>query len=354
MSYIKVGSEREVTFNKALRYERQKNYNVTDYQSVPFTFDFAGQKDIYKNFNFSIFIDDYCNADCKFCVAQLRYEHRNLIYKKDKLDYDAYMKQLEYVLKAIRPLNPSISITGGEPTLSPKFLDVIKMVDKYGFRKRCITTNGSQLLNTINNKTILEHLIDCHWNHLNISKTTWDDTLNQKIMRYNDKEGICTNEMLKDILKISNNSDLKHRISCLLLQDSVNSVDKIKEYVDKFSELGANNFIFRQLMDYSHDAVNQEKIDYCDRNKVDLNDIWEDFENYPEFEPYLNILGYYYYVEIYKYKGLTVAGESANLNQQYKEFAAHPNTVYEMVFHPNGNLCASWVDKDKVLIPYNG
>ena len=45
----------------------------------------------------------------------------------------------------------------------------------------------------------------------------------------------------------------------------------------------------------------------------------KDFEKYEELKPYLNILGYYYYAEIYKYKDCTIASESANLNQQYIE-----------------------------------
>lgn len=351
--FIKVGADRPFVFNRQLRYDRQKNYDINDYETVPFSFDYAGNLDIYKNFNFSIFIDDYCNADCKFCVAQLRYEHRNLIYKKEKLEYDDYIKQLEFVLKTIRPLNPSISITGGEPTISPKLIDVLKLVDKYGFRKRTITTNGSHLLDMAYGRTVLENLIKYGWQHLNISRTSTDDKLNQEIMRYNSHEGYCDNEMLKEILRVTNGSTLAHRISCLLLQDSVNSVEKIKDFVEFYCGLGANNFIFRQLMDYSHDAVNVEKMHYCESNKVDLNDIWEDFEKYPEFVPFLNILGYYYYVEIYKYKNMaTVAGESADMKVQYKEFEAHPNTIYEMVFHPNGNLCGSWVDKDKILIPW--
>lgn len=340
---IKVGSDRVINFDKQLRYDRQKYYNVFEYETVPYR-----DKKVYKNFNFSIFIDDYCNADCKFCVAQLRYEHRHLIYKKEKLDYDDYMRQLETVLKEIRHLNPSISITGGEPTMSPKLLDVLKMVDKYDYRKRCITTNGSHLLDIVNGKTIIEHLIKYNLAHLNISRVSENEEVNKRVMRYNSEEGYCSNDMLKDILAITNKSSLSHRISCLLIKDIVDSVEKIKNYINFYSSIGADNFIFRQLMNYSQDAINKEKIDYCNEHNVELNEIWEQMDD--EFIPYLNILGYYYYVEIYKYRGLTVASESADLNQQYKEFAKHPDVIYEMIYHPNGNLCGSWVDKDKVLI----
>ena len=356
---IKVGSEREIIFDKSLREKRQIakttpnfDYDINNYELVPFEFS-VGKKKVYKNFNFSIFIDDYCNADCKFCVAQLRYQHKNEIYQKEHIkDKDEYLRRLEEVLKLIRPLNPSISITGGEPTLSPIIVDVLRLVDKYGFRKRTITTNGSALLKTVDNDLIINHLINNNWDHLNISRASHIDSLNREIMRYNDKDSYCTVEMMKDILDITNHSSLNHRLSCLLLKESVNSVEKMKEYVDYYASLGANNFIFRELMDYDKTAVNTEKMTYCDENKIKLYDIWHDFEKFPEFKPYLNVLGYYYYVEIYKYNDITIASESADLNLQDRQKQRDEDIVYEMVFHNNGNLCAGWLDDMEILDAY--
>lgn len=349
---IKVGAERDIKFDENLRYARQKDYDVNNYDLVDFDFQ-TGHKKVYKNFNFSIFIDDYCNADCKFCVAQLRYQHKHELYQKVHIkNTDEYLKRLEYILKLVRPLNPSISITGGEPSLSPILTDVLKIVDDLGFRKRTITSNGSGLLNIQDGDTILNNLIKYNWNHLNISRASYNDDLNRQIMRYNVEKEYCTMDMLRDILSITNTSSLEHRISCLLLKESVCSVDEIKKFIDFYGSLGANNFIFRELMDYDKTAVNIEKMKYCDDNKIKLNDIWHDFKKYPDFVPYLNILGYYYYVEIYKYLGMTVASESANLNQQYVEKEKHPDVVYEMVFHNNGNLCGSWIDSEEVLDKY--
>lgn len=352
---IKVGQEREIRFDKALREKRNEikqnggtDWDLSNYETIDFEFQ-TGKKKVYKNFNFSIFVDDYCNADCRFCVAQLRYQNKNKMYEKEHLSDDAYLKRLDYVLQMIRPLNPSISLTGGEPTLSPLFLDIVHLVDKYGFRKRTITTNGSALLNTVQNDTILQHLINNHFDYLNISRASCFDDENKRIMRYNIEKEYCTNEMLRDILSVANNSSLKHRLSCLLLKESVNSVEKMKEYIDTYMTLGADNFIFRELMDYDKTAINTEKMQYCDENKIKLYEIWHEFEKYKEFEPYLNLLGYYYYVEIYKYKGATVASESADLNIQTREQAKHTDTVYEMVFHNNGNLCGSWIDTEQIL-----
>ena len=215
----KVGAEREIVFDKSLRYARQKDYDIKEYEMVPYHFKDGGDKQVYKNFNFSIFVDDICNADCKFCVAQLRYAHRNLLYNKIHIkNKREYLKRLEEVLKVVRPLNPSVSITGGEPTISPILTDVLKLVDKYGFRKRTITTNGSGLFNIQDGDTILNNLIKYHWDHLNISRTSYDDNINRKIMRYEKDTEYSSMEDLKKILDIANKSPLKHRISCLLLK----------------------------------------------------------------------------------------------------------------------------------------
>ena len=348
---IKVGADREIGWNPQLRLDRQKNYDIGNYESTPFNFE-AGNYNVYKNFNFSIFMTDYCNADCKFCVAQLRYANKGLMYKKDKLDDKEWLKRCREVLEFIRPLNPSISITGGEPTLSKNLIPVLEMVKDLDFRKRTITTNGSQLFNKVGNKIIIDHLIDNGWNHLNVSRPAINNEQSKQIMRFNNEEGFCSNEMMKEIFRITNESPMKHRLSCLLLKECVNSVPKMKEYLDTYLDLGCNNFIFRELMDYDKDAINFEKTQYCVENKVRLNDIWAEIDKYPEFEKYLNILGYYYYVEIYKYKGATVASESANMVQQGIEVGKHQDQVYEMVFHPNGNLCASWVDSERILDRY--
>lgn len=349
---VEVGEKRELHFDRSLRYTRQQNYNIMDYHTLKYHFQ-CGERQVYENLNFSIFVDDVCNADCHFCVAQLRYAHKSRMYEKAHIkDRDAYLTRLEDVLKIVRPLNPSVSITGGEPTISPVLPEILRLVDAYGFRKRTITTNGSGLLKTIDNDTVLQHLLHYRWNHINISRAHYSDAVNQSIMRYESKAEYCDAAMLREIFNTLRHTDCRHRLSCLLLREGIGSVDQMKRYIDFAMVLGADNFIFRELMDYDRKAVNVEKIRYCDANKVRLNDIWEEMEQHPEFIPHLNLVGYYYYVEIYRYAGATVASESANLNQQYAEKEKHRNMVYEMIFHNNGNLCGSWIDSEEILDEY--
>ena len=73
------------------------------------------------------------------------------------------------------------------------------MVNELDFRKRTITTNGSQLFNKVGNKMIIDHLIDNGWNHLNVSRPAINNEQSKRIMRFNNEEGFCSNEMMKEM-----------------------------------------------------------------------------------------------------------------------------------------------------------
>ncbi len=140
-----------------------KDFDPEEYEWIPCSL-FMTDKIIYKNFNFTIFIDNYCNADCKFCIEQIKTENTGKIEKQRICSKNEYIERLDYVLKKVRPLNPSISITGGEPLLSSYFDDVMKLLKKYRFRKTVITTNGSDIEKHIKN------IIDAGISHINFSR----------------------------------------------------------------------------------------------------------------------------------------------------------------------------------------
>lgn len=118
-----------------IREKRQECFNVDEYTFNDFDFD-GKRRRVYSNVNLSIFTDDYCNANCKFCVAQLRFENKGKMYKKSKIaSDDEYLSRLDDILNRLRPLNPSISITGGEPTKSRRLVPILRLIEKYGYRK---------------------------------------------------------------------------------------------------------------------------------------------------------------------------------------------------------------------------
>lgn len=82
-----------------IREKRQECFNVDEYTFNDFDFD-GKRRRVYSNVNLSIFTDDYCNANCKFCVAQLRFENKGKMYKKSKIaSDDEYLSRLDDIQK---------------------------------------------------------------------------------------------------------------------------------------------------------------------------------------------------------------------------------------------------------------
>lgn len=134
-------------------------------------------------------------------------------------------------------------------------------------------------------------------------------------------------------------------------ESGISNLDEMIRYMEFYQRMGLDNVIFRELMDYDKESMsNPEKMQYCIDNKVYLNDIWKAIDNDSRFTPIRNLLGYYYYVEIYKYQNIDMCSEGANLVKLYDEKEKHADVVYEMVFHPNGNLNGSWVDNEDILL----
>lgn len=256
------------------------------------------------------------------------------------------------VIRETRPLNPSISITGGEPTKSRRLVPILRIIEKYGYRKRTLTTNGSGLFDIVENKPILQHIADNHFQHLNISKAHFDEDTNKRIMQY--ENGYCSNDDIYRIAIFAKANNLRPRMSCLLLKEGINDMDGIIRYLDYYNSLCIDNVIFRETMDYDERAMrNHDKMAYLKENKVYLNDIWKCIDKDNRFTPIKQLLGYYYYVEVYKYQNIDMVSESANLVKLYEQKQIANDVVFEMIFHPNGNLNGSWVDDEDILLAYN-
>lgn len=58
-------------------------------------------------------------------------------------------------------------------------------------------------------------------------------------------------------------------------------------------------------------------------------------------------------MDVPKYQGIDMVSESANLVKLYEQKQIANDVVFEMIFHPNGNLNGSWVDNEDILLAYN-
>ena len=343
-------------FNAELRRRRNELYDISKLNLVQWR---AGGIDylVYGNVNLSVFVADYCNGACDFCVARLRYLHAGDAYAKPAIgDAECYLRALRRMLDAVQPLNPSVSLTGGEPTLDPKLPAILKVLAEYGVRKRTLTTNGSGLLRqpVQGGPTVLELLADYRLRHLNISRAHYDESRNVRLMKL--KDPTFSNLELAEVVRLAKAAGIRPRLSCILLRDEVGALDEMLNYLEWARGLGVDNVVFRRLMKYDRAAVSPGLVDdFCTAQDVDLLPLWEQMDADPRFTFTTQVLGYYYYVEVFSYKDVDVVSETADLNLMEPEKARSraalgAPVVYEMVFHPNGNLCGGWREWRDLLL----
>ncbi len=77
-----------------------------------------------------LLITNRCNLNCSICIRGKQYDR--------DLDYDEFSR----VFSSEEYRNMEIVITGGEPTLHPKFVDIVLMASKY-FKNVLVASNGT-------------------------------------------------------------------------------------------------------------------------------------------------------------------------------------------------------------------
>ncbi|MGH7294332.1 MAG: radical SAM protein, partial [Polyangiaceae bacterium] len=90
---------------------------------------------------------------------------------------------------------------------------------------------------------------------------------------------------------------------------------------------------------------------FSDRRRVPLGPLLEDLGRGGRLSFVKQIVGYYYYVEVWRSDGIDVCFEEADLARLEDTKRLAPTLVHELVFHPSGRLASTWQPWDGVLGP---
>jgi molybdenum cofactor biosynthesis enzyme MoaA len=307
---------------------------------------------VYANANLSIYSAQRCNARCPFCVEELRPASRGTslpVQKQIERNDTRYFECLEETLSALRPLAPTLSITGGEPSKDPRLPRILKCVAQTPARRKTLTTNGSGLLDVSGMRRVIDDVADARLSHLNVSIAHPDRLTNAALMRL---RAALTPDQLKMVASTIGQVGTRVRLSCVLLKSAVHSLADILAYLDFARSLGVDNVIFRQLMksDPATHARNSV-VAFSDQERVLLEPLLDEISEHPHFEFVKQVMGYYYYVEVYHYRGIDVVFEEADLAQLEALKRRQPHVIHELVFHPNAALASTWQPWDGILGP---
>lgn len=335
-------------FVPALRRQKSAAFdlaaNSTAGRTVPIEF-WGRRAAVYANANLSIYSGQTCNARCRFCVEELRPASRGGDVLRDKAverDDDAYFARLREVLEVVRPLDPTVSITGGEPSWDPRLPRVLAAVA--GGRRLTLTTNGAGLLDERDGRRVIDAIVAAGARHLNISRAHADCVRNAQLMRMSD--GLALAE-LREVIASAHDAGTRVRLSCVLLRGAVDSLDSVLDYLRFARSLGVDNVIFRQLMGTDPGTAHGPVVRYSDEARVVLEPLLDQLSSRMQFQR--QIVGYYYYVEVWRWEGIDVVLEEADLARL--EATKGDAVVHELVFHPNGRLASTWQPWDGVLGP---
>ncbi len=307
---------------------------------------------IYANANFSIYSAQACNARCGFCVEELRPASRGDALERQRTvetDDDRYFAALAGTLEQLRPLGPTISITGGEPSKDPRLPDILALTARFPSKRRSLTTNGSGLLDVRAGRPIIDHIVAAGIEHLNISRAHPDHERNAKLMVLH--EGLSLAQ-LREVVTRAREGKVRVRLSCVLVDGAIDSLAKIREYLAFARSVGVDNVIFRQLMHVDRDTVADNfVVKFSDRRRTRLEPLLDQISEDGEFEFLEQIVGYYYYVEVWRHEDIDVVFEEADLAQLERTKRSMRGIIHELIFHPNAKLASTWQPWDGVLGP---
>lgn len=306
--------------------------------------------EVYANANLSIYSGQSCNARCAFCVEEIRPASRGRALERPVETNDArYFAALDRVLTALARLDPSVSVTGGEPSKDPRLPAILRALARHGARKRTVTTNGSGLLDVREGRRVIDWITSSGVRHLNISVAHPDAGRNAKLMGYAGAPGL---EAIREIAELAKAGGARVRLSCALISGAIDDLAGVHAYLDFARRAGVDNVIFRQLMRTDpRTAAPGGVVRFSDRHRVALEPILDAIGAGGEFEFQRQIVGYYYYVEVWRAGGIDVVFEEADLAQLERARAARPDLIQELVFHPGGTLNSTWQPWDGVLGP---
>lgn len=233
---------------------------------------------IYKNINVQVVISRGCNAKCQFCI-----ERDDLTICRELESPPTFL--LDEVLSQYKEqgIVPCVSITGGEPTMFPKMLnETLGVLKKHGIEKANINTNGSNLSAYPNLGNI----------RVNLSRHHHNDEISHFIFGRN----IPLPPLNENIF-----------MQCVLIDGVIDTVAKMKEYMDFFIAKGVGGFSFRGLskLDVGKRYIHGETSFSNDR-RIDLFGIANQVFQDSDFEFVQQKIGDHYWYEVYKYKGKPV------------------------------------------------
>ena len=242
--------------------------------------------------NVSIIVPGRCNARCIFC------------FWKEEAVCGGYLAKLDSFLNGLPDGVHPLSLTGGEPTMSPLFGDVLEIVKthKGKFKRVVLTTNGSFLANLAGD---IEGVVD----HVNISRHSYDDEENWRIFG---TDLVPKTEQLETICFELNVSGIDVTLSMVAKKEV-----SVVGYVAFAKKVGASCVVIRK----PHGTLAPSELE---QGYDGIKPVWE------------------YSCGVCRTKKMLIGGMPVLWKASVSEPSKQLGESYEFIFHPTGKVTTTW------------
>lgn len=261
-------------------------------------------------------ITNRCDSSCDFCIERST---------RNETEYpNRFLASAQILISSMSNAGHlrTVSITGGEPTVSPILQETIALCNRYDMKLFSMNTNGYKL------DAIRP---DSFNGWANISKHNIDDREIFGRLWNLDEHTI---RIFKQRQK-----NAKVRLQCVLgVNGGLKSLSEIDAFIDYFKD-SADDFSFRSLIIEKEDGK-MDPLFQLFRDKLFLSGCLEE-----------QAIQDYYVYEVYNYKGKLVTLSWSNMALLRKHNETHESEKFleEIIVHPNGNITGSWNQKTLVI-----
>lgn len=251
--------------------------------------------------NFSVILPGSCNAKCGFCF-----------WKRSTAESPMFAQQLAWFLAALGPKVTQISLTGGEPTLSPVFDDVITALRQRRETKIVLTTNGAALKEKL-------PLISGVVQHLNLSRHAIDDAENRSIFG---TDTVPTKAEIAELCDMANTLNIDVMLNKIVPHDYAD-MDEFTAFVEFAKSVGASSVAFRK--DYSVNSLDATPL-----------------------EKHLGRAGITRSCPVCATNSYLFHGMPVHFKMSLEEPSEVLPYIYEFIYHPDGKLTEDWKGEKQI------
>jgi molybdenum cofactor biosynthesis enzyme MoaA len=284
-----------------------------------------------------------CNAACKFCSNEITFTS-----KGPYLRYDDRLQRVKDL--ALLAGVKKVAFTGGEPTVNPsKLLDLMSKVNP-GFRKSRLHTNGFGLLHDVahngTTRPLIEAMIDAGLTGASVSVAHYDPETNRRVMRFKTAWRGLEEPQLREIASYRCDT-FTPRLSCVLTEEGVWSLDEVLRYIEWGRELGFRRFIFRSPSGIPAEYSKlTEYTDYNASNHLAIDVLVDQLRDRPGWRETYSQHKSDSHVHVYEIDGEV----KVDLDESAEEEDPDPK-IRRLTVMPTGILYSSWIDPYSNIFP---